>query len=540
MNASALRGICGPVLVGLLPWLPGTVASVSASGDVRAPAGDAGSRIKVELFVMAHCPYGMRAEAALAPTVKAFGDGIDFRLHFIAQEAGKETVPAGPLRPLRSQSESCESSAVSGTGRFLSLHGDAEVEEGIRQVVMMHLYPDRFYDYILDRNENMESPDWQASARRAGINPERVAEIASGAEGEALFGENIRRANQLGVGASPTLCVDGVEVKGGVETQGLARRICGLDSLAGPCASVPVCGTDRDCVSEGRVGVCTDAGKPSASCRFSNPVVFTMTVLNDTDCDLCDPSLFVRSTRELFPGVRVQKLNLHSRRGRRFADRFQVDRVPAFILDVNFAKTARFQRFAKAVYPIRGSYMPKPVLVPVSRVMGRRADPGRMDFYFAGSSPATIRIAGNLQSWLDAVDAPERLRLHPMGQGEKAFPNLCIRHVYPERYRAYAMCVFRGISKRTVTEPYAVCLKQQEIDAERIGRCAEADGAALAARSRVSAGKAGIDLSMNPSLVLNGRFVVTSRMLPQARELFYRLNPELLDRDKAYMENRKK
>ena len=44
---------------------------------------------------------------------------------------------------------------------------------------------------------------------------------------------------------------------------------------------------------------------------------------------------------------------------------------------------------------------------------------------------------------------------------------------------------------------------------------------------------------MNPSLLLDGRFVVTSRMLPQARELFYRLNPDLLQRDRAYLESRK-
>ena len=109
MNAIGLRKIWGPVLAGLLQCIPGLVADVSGIEAVRTRAGDDGSRVEVELFVMAHCPYGMRAETALAPTVRAFGDGIDFRLHFIAQEAGKEPVPAGPLRPLRSRGEACES-----------------------------------------------------------------------------------------------------------------------------------------------------------------------------------------------------------------------------------------------------------------------------------------------------------------------------------------------------------------------------------------------------------------------------------------------
>ncbi len=540
MNGTKVRGICGSVLVGILPWLPvhGSDVSRSEVGPVRA--GDVENRVKVELFVMAHCPYGMRAEATLAPTLQAFGDGIDFRLHFIAQEAGKGPVPSGPVHPRQSQRESCDSGQVFGTGSFLSLHGDAEVEEGIRQVVMMHLYPDRYYDYILYRNEDVDSPDWQASARRAGIEPERVAEMASGADGEALFRDNILRANVLGIQASPTLFVNGVEVKEGVDTQGLARRICGLDSLAGPCTAVPVCGTDQDCRMAGRVGVCIDAGKPSAVCRFSDPVVFKMTVLNDAGCDLCDAGLFVRSTRELFPGVDVQTLNVHSRQGRSLADRFGVDRLPAFVLDSDFAKTARFQRFAKAVYPMSGSFMPRPALLPVTRLMGREAVPGRMDFFFAGESPLTTRITGDLFSWLNAVDTPERLHLHPMGHDQSARSSLCVRKIYPDRYRNYILCLFQSASKNRARGSNAACLTPLRMDNERIERCAADEGATLVSRSRVVAERAGIDRSMNPSLLLDGRFVVTHRMLPKARELFYRLNPELLERDKAYLESKRK
>ena len=519
---------------GILPWLPIPAADVSAS-----EAGDSRKRVRVELFVMAHCPYGMRAEAALEPALKAFGDGIDFRLHFIAQEAGKESAPPAPLRPLEPGRESCESGTVHGTGRFLSLHGDAEVEEGIRQVVMMHLYPDRYYDYILHRNEVMDSPDWQASARRAGIDPERVAVVASGAEGEALFRDNIRMANRLGIQASPTLYVNGAEVKGGVEGQGLARHICGLDSLAGPCAAVPVCGADTDCTSTGRVGICINPGESSASCTFTDPVIFTMTVLNDAECELCDPGMFVRSTRELFPGVDVRTVNIHSRQGRKLADRFRVDRVPAFILGSGFARTARFQRFAQAVYPMGDSYVPRPVLLPVSRLMGRKAIPGRMDFFFAGASPLTARTVGSLVSWLDAVDAPERLYLHPIGQDESAISSLCVRQLYPHRHGAFTMCEFGGATKPGAGGTVARCVEQQAMDVERVKRCAAEEGPAMALRSRRAAARAGIDPSMNPSLVLDGRFVVTSRMLPQARELFYRLNPDLLQRDRTYMENRK-
>ena len=48
----------------------------------------------VELFVMSYCPYGVQAEEKLIPIIKEFGDAIDFKLQFIAQEK-EETFRAG-------------------------------------------------------------------------------------------------------------------------------------------------------------------------------------------------------------------------------------------------------------------------------------------------------------------------------------------------------------------------------------------------------------------------------------------------------------
>ncbi|MYK18340.1 hypothetical protein F4055_09280, partial [Candidatus Poribacteria bacterium] len=44
----------------------------------------------LELFVMSYCPFGVQAEEKIIPIVKEFGDKIDFKLQFIADE--KETV----------------------------------------------------------------------------------------------------------------------------------------------------------------------------------------------------------------------------------------------------------------------------------------------------------------------------------------------------------------------------------------------------------------------------------------------------------------
>ena len=101
----------------------------------------------VELFAMSYCPYAVKAEEKLIPIVKAFGDKIDFRLRFIAEEKGAPT--AQDVTPFR------------------SLHGYPEVAEDIRQLLIAEEYPDRYLDYILCRGKKLEK-SWEDMCTEVG------------------------------------------------------------------------------------------------------------------------------------------------------------------------------------------------------------------------------------------------------------------------------------------------------------------------------------------------------------------------------------
>ena len=98
----------------------------------------------LELFVMSYCPYGVQAEEKIIPIVKKFGDAIDFKLQFIAQE--KEKSSAQEITP------------------FESLHGYPEVAENIRQLLIAREYPDHYLDYILCRGKKLEK-SWEGLCR---------------------------------------------------------------------------------------------------------------------------------------------------------------------------------------------------------------------------------------------------------------------------------------------------------------------------------------------------------------------------------------
>ena len=142
----------------------------------------------LELFVMSYCPFGVQAEEKIIPIVKEFGDKIDFKLQFIAQE--KEAPSTQDITP------------------FTSLHGYPEVAENIRQLLIAQEYPDQYLDYILCRGEKLDK-SWENCAEKLGIDVPKIQALFDSPEAEQLFRENIQRAAELGVRASPTILVDG-------------------------------------------------------------------------------------------------------------------------------------------------------------------------------------------------------------------------------------------------------------------------------------------------------------------------------------------
>ena len=141
----------------------------------------------LEFFVMSYCPYGVQAEEKIIPIVKKFGDKIDFKLQFIAEEK--------------------EESSTQNITPFMSLHGYPEVAENIRQLLIAQEYPDRYLDYILCRGKKLDK-SWEDCAQKLGIDVAKIQALFDAPEAAQLFRENITRAAKLGIKASPTILVD--------------------------------------------------------------------------------------------------------------------------------------------------------------------------------------------------------------------------------------------------------------------------------------------------------------------------------------------
>jgi 2-hydroxychromene-2-carboxylate isomerase len=156
---------------------------------------------RLDLFVMSQCPYGVLGFNAMKEILDAFGSELSFGVHYIADE-----TPDG----------------------FRALHGQPEVDENIRELCAIKHYPDnhKFMDYIWCRNENIRSSDWKPCTGKNGIATNVIEKCSTGEEGKKLLSENIKLAQTLNVGGSPTWLINNQATFNGIAAKDIQKNIC--------------------------------------------------------------------------------------------------------------------------------------------------------------------------------------------------------------------------------------------------------------------------------------------------------------------------
>lgn len=155
---------------------------------------------KLELFVMSQCPFGVKALNAMDEVLKNFKGKVDFSVHYIANGTA--------------------------AGGFTSLHGQAEVDENIRELCAMKHFGKgyKFMDYVLCRNKDISSTSWEACATN-GIDAKAIKKCVDG-EGTKLHEADIKLANAFGIGSSPTWIANGKYKFAGIDAETVRSNLC--------------------------------------------------------------------------------------------------------------------------------------------------------------------------------------------------------------------------------------------------------------------------------------------------------------------------
>ncbi|MCX6695465.1 MAG: DsbA family protein [Candidatus Altiarchaeota archaeon] len=167
---------------------------------------------KLDVFVMSQCPYGTMALDAMKEVLNAFKGQINFSVNYIATE----TSP----------------------GVFDSLHGDQETQEDIRELCAMKYYQAnyKFMDYIWCRNKDITSTAWESCATGNGMDAAKIKACAEGAEGKKLLSDNIKAAEQLSIGGSPTFLANNKRMFNAINAASIQSSICASNPGLGGCS----------------------------------------------------------------------------------------------------------------------------------------------------------------------------------------------------------------------------------------------------------------------------------------------------------------
>ncbi len=143
----------------LAPALAAPIVKDSASVTVERPKANAGA-VRVELYVMSQCPYGVQAVNAIKPVADKLGNDIDLTIDYIGQGSSPSSLT--------------------------SMHGPKEVAGDIAQLCAAKVAPSKYLDLIACQNKNYQNVEanWQSCASEAGIPADRLQSCIRGDEGK--------------------------------------------------------------------------------------------------------------------------------------------------------------------------------------------------------------------------------------------------------------------------------------------------------------------------------------------------------------------
>jgi hypothetical protein len=334
-----------------------------------------GGKVKVELYVMSNCPFGVQAENGLLPAAKALDQGVDLELAFI----GSETPAAAGAKDAKPQ--------------FQSMHGPGEVEEDIRQLCMRQLYPKAYMDYILERNKDVRSADWQAAVKKAGGDAAKVASCVDGAPGAALLSQSFKAAQARQAGGSPTIYIAGQSYSGGRSEKAFTKALC---------AAIKTPSADEAKACARAATLPDDAAGAAGGCDAAQPVAFDVWVVRESACQACELTL-LDGLKTKHPAATIEKVEAQSAKGQALIAKHHARTLPLYVLDKKVEGDPSFRDLLDKFYAKSADQYivrPGPDTYQPTVLLDRPRVPRHLDVFVEALSPFGTRAEVELAHYL--------------------------------------------------------------------------------------------------------------------------------------------
>jgi predicted DsbA family dithiol-disulfide isomerase len=463
-------------------------ASATATADGAKAEGmgaaNAGA-VKVDLFVMSQCPYGVQAEQAFADVVAKFGRDIDFKVEYIGK--------AGP------------------DGNLTSMHGPNEVMGDLVQVCAMK-HSNKWFDFIACQNKNMKevATNWEACAAEVGVPADKIGACAKGDEGKQLLAASFKKAEEIGARGSPTIMIGGQKHQGGRRPADLMKAICAA----------------------------YQGQKPAACNDIPESPKVNVTILSDKRCGAdCNTQKLEGQIRSKVANPVLKTVDYSDAEGKKLFDQIKPAKLPAAIfdatLDADKEASAAFSRGIKPAGDLKvlamGGWNPACAddggcsLDECKQTMQcRPEEPGKLEVFVMSQCPFGVKGLDAMKEVLENFkknnvsidfkinfigdgDAKSGLKaMHGQGEVDENIREICAIEHYGKdmKYMDYIWCRNKNIKD---TNWQACTGGDTGIDTETIKKCFEGDeGKELLEKSYAYSKSLGFGAS--PTWLANGKF----------------------------------
>lgn len=172
------------------------------------------------------------------------------------------------------------------------------------------------------------------------------------------------------------------------------------------------CSSDRDCKKEGSIGTCNNPGMEDAECAYAEEVEVKLVVLNDNNCFNCDAGRILSILNGFFPNLEVESIDIETDEGKEIAAEFNVDVLPAYILNSSLQQASNYHKFFNAFNKVGNSFAMKDTVSNANYYISREEIPGKLDLMFKANQAASSEAEKNLQEFLDAFGSKVDFEKH--------------------------------------------------------------------------------------------------------------------------------
>lgn len=295
---------------------------------------------RLDFYYMPFCPYGKEALAKVISLAEGGGKRFRLRVFCIARDREVRPTGADPAGFPESVGSCSGDSAgdAEQKGRFVSLHGVAEIEEGKRQALIARHWPDRLIPY-LKRFLRDTRHDWKADCIVTGIPADELARRMASPEADECYARNISESRRRGVHLSPTLNVNGREVRSlRKDLVAFRRELCAIGAISKGCEGIR-CRSSTECPPRPGYRVACRRGfclYQRESPPGDSPECL---VITPRDAEACRQVPFEERLSPWLGRLRIRRLDLESEQAQEILKTTSIQEFPVLAFPSDIEKT---------------------------------------------------------------------------------------------------------------------------------------------------------------------------------------------------------